>query len=143
MPIGYLVTTGLMATFVFLAVSRHRPRRSSPFRLSYFFGFLINWPFVAFGVLVASTALAIVQVGVGSPGFWLGLGLAVLATAGLGALGGRALGTGPAVERALSQGPGVGWRDSVDAELAARLCRRPSLVRIVFAPVFWRHAVER
>ena len=143
MPIGYLVSTGLMATFVLLAVSRHRPRRSSPVRLSYFFGFLINWPFVAFGLLVASTALAIVQSGVGSPVFWMGFGLAVLASAGLLVLGRRALETGAAVERGLSEGLGAGWRDGVDAELAARLRSRPSLARILFAPIFFRRHVER
>jgi acetyl esterase/lipase len=143
MPIGYLVSTGLMATFVLLAVSRHRPSRSSPIRLSYLFGFLINWPVVAFGLLVASTALAIVQSGVGSPVFWLGLGLAVLASAGLVVLRLRARGTGPAVERALSEGLGAGWRDDVDAGLAARLRRRQSLTRILLAPIVWRHAVER
>jgi acetyl esterase/lipase len=143
MPIGYLVSTGLMATFVLLAVSRHRPRRSSPVRLSYFFGFLINWPFVAFGLLVASTALAIAQSGVGSPVFWMGLGFALLASAGLVILGRRALETGAAVEGALSEGLGAGWREGVDAELAARVRRRPSLTRILFAPIFQRHAVER
>jgi acetyl esterase/lipase len=144
MPIGYLVSTGLMATFVLLAVSRHRPRQSSPFRMSYYFGFLISWPFVALAVLVASTALAIAQSGVGSPVFWIGLGLAVLASAGLVVLDRRARGTGPAVERALNEGLGAGWRDCVDAELAARLHRRPSLGRILFAPIsFRRHAVER
>src|SRR5262245_41578971 len=139
MPIGYLLSTALMATFVLLAVSRHRPRRSSPFRLSFFFGFLINWPLVAFGVLVASTALAIFQSGVGSPVFWIGLGLAVLASAGLGVLGRRALGTGPAIERALNEDLGAGWHGGVNAEFAARLRRPPSLARTLFAPISWRH----
>src|SRR5262245_3296642 len=143
MPIGYLITTGLLATCVLLAVSRHRPRRSSPFRLSFLFGWVINWPLVAIAVLVASTGLAIAENGVGSPVFWIGLGLAILASAGLVVLGRRALGTGPTVERALSEGLGARWRDGVDAELAHRLRRRPSLVRILFAPVFWRHAVAR
>jgi len=44
-------------------------------------------------------------------------------------------GTGPALERALDEGLGAGWRDSVDAELAARLRRRPSLARILLAPI--------
>src|SRR5215510_13408283 len=87
MPIGYLLTTGLMATFVMLAISRHRPRRSSPFRLSYVFGFLFNWPLVAFALLAASTALAIAQSGTGSAVFWIGLGFASLASAGLVVLG--------------------------------------------------------
>src|SRR5262245_31372085 len=143
MPVGYLISMGLMATFVGLAVSRHRPRRSSPFRLSYFFGFLINWPFVAFVVVVASTVLAIAQNGVGSPVFWLGLGLALLASVGLMVLRLRARGTGPAVEQALSEGLGDGWRDVVGAERASRLRSRPSLGRILLAPVFWRDGVER
>jgi acetyl esterase/lipase len=143
-PIGYLLSNGLMATVVLLAVARHRPRRSSPVRLSFLFGFLINWPVLAFALLVASTALAIAQSGVGSPVFWIGLGLAVLASAGLVILDRRTLGTGPAVERALSEGLGPGWRDGVDADLAARLRRRPSLARTLFAPIsLRRHAVER
>jgi acetyl esterase/lipase len=56
----------------------------------------------------------------------------------------RAQGTSPALERALDEGLGAGWRDGVDANLAARLGRRPSLARILFAPVsFRRHGVER
>ena len=112
MPIGYLISTGLLAIVALLAVARHRPRRSSPFRLSYALGFLLNWPLATFLLLVASTALAIVQNGVGSPVFWIGLGFAVLASGGLVVLRGRALGTGPALERALDEGLGAEWRDS-------------------------------
>jgi acetyl esterase/lipase len=144
MPIGYLVTTALMAAVALSAVSRHRPRRSSPLRLSYVFGLVLNWPLVAFVLLVASTALAVAQSGVGSPVFWIGLGFAVLASAGLVVLRQRAQGTGPALERALEEGLGAGWRDGVDAGLAARLGRRPSLARILFAPIsFRRRGVER
>lgn len=135
MPIGYLVSTGLTATFVLAAVVRHCPRRSSPFRLSYFFGFLFNWPVLAFLLLVASTMLAVAQSGVGSLVFWLGFGFAILASAGLLVLRQRQLGTGPTVERALDEGLGSGWRDDVDAELAARLRRRPS-----FASLFLRRS---
>jgi acetyl esterase/lipase len=144
MPIGYLVSTGIMATFVLLAVARHHPRRSSPFRLSSLFGFLINWPFVAFVVLVASTALAIAQSGTDSPVFWIGLGFAVLAAMGLPVLARRALGTGAAVEHSLSEGLGADWRHGIDAALAARLRRRRSLPRILLGPFFLRrHGVER
>ena len=135
MPIGYLVSTGLTATFVLAAVVRHCPRRSSPFRLSYFFGFLFNWPLVTFLLLVASTMLAVAQSGVDSLGFWVGIGFAVVASAGLLVLRRRALGTGPALERALDEGLGADWRDDVDAELAARLRRRPSFARILLAPI--------
>ncbi len=79
MPIGYLVSTGIMAMVVLSAVSRHGPSRSSPFRLSFLFGWVINRPLAAFVVLLASTALAIAQNGVDSPVFWTGLAFAVLA----------------------------------------------------------------
>jgi acetyl esterase/lipase len=144
MPIGYLVSAGLVAAAVLAAVTGHRPRRSSPFRVSYLFGFLLNWPFAVLLGLGASTALAIVQNGVRSPVFWIAFGFAALASAGLVILGRRGVGTGPAIEHALDVGLGAGWRDRVDPELAARLRRRPSLVRILLAPVsFRRHGVER
>ena len=144
MPIGYLITTALMATFTLAAASRHRPRESSPFRLSYFFGFLFNWPLLALFLLVVSTALAIVQSGVSSPVFWIGLGCAVLASAGLLVLRRRAQGTGRAVERAFDAGLGAAWRDRVDAEPASGLQRRPSLARPLIPPTPFPHrGVER
>jgi acetyl esterase/lipase len=143
MPIGYLVTTALMAAVALPAAARHRPRQSSPFRLSGVFGLVLNWPLVAFALLVASTALAVAQSGVRSPVFWIGLGFAVLASAVLAVLRQRALGTSPALERALDEGLGASGRDGVDADLAARLGRRPSLTRILFAPISRRHGVER
>jgi len=107
------------------------------------FGFLLNWPLAVFLLLAASTALAVAQNGVGSPVFWIGLGLAVLATAGLAALYRRARATGPALERALDEGLGADWRDGVDAGLAARLRRRPSLARVLLAPISFRGRIER
>jgi hypothetical protein len=118
-PIGYLVNTGIIAVVALSAVSRHRPSRSSPFGLRGIFGVLLNWPLAVFLLLAASTALAIAQNGVGSPVFGIGLGFAVLATAGLVVLARRARATGPALERALDEGLGAGWRDGVEAGLAA------------------------
>src|SRR5262245_183034 len=143
MPFGYLITTGLIAAVTVSAVARRRPRRSSPFRLSYLVGFLLNWPVAVFLLLVASTALAIIQNGVGSPVFWLGLAFGIVASAGLAVLRGRARETGPALERALDEGLGADWRDRVDAGLAARLRRRPSLLRVLLAPIPFRRHVER
>jgi acetyl esterase/lipase len=142
-PIGYLVTTGIIAVVTLSAVSRHRPSRSSPFGLRGMFGVLLNWPLAVFLLLAASTALAVAQNGVGSAVFWIGLGFAVLTTAGLFVLRRHARGTGPALERALDEGLGAGWRDGVDADLAARLHRRPSLARVLFAPISFRRQVER
>ncbi|HEY7421059.1 MAG TPA: alpha/beta hydrolase [Gaiellaceae bacterium] len=144
MPIGYLITTGLVAGVALAAVKRHRPGRSSPFRLSGGVGVLLNWPLAVFVALVGSTALAIDQNGVGSPVFWIGLGFTLIASGGLVVLRGRAQGTGPALERALDEGLGADWRADVDAGLAARLGRRPSLARVLLAPVSARRRrVER
>jgi acetyl esterase/lipase len=144
MPVGYLVTTGAMAAVALSDVLGHRPRRSSPFRLSFVFGLWLNWPLIAFLLLVASTALAIDQSGLDSPGLWIGLGLAVVASAALVVLRRRAQDTGPALERALDEGLGADWRDGADAELAARLRRRPSLAHILLAPLSpRRRGVER
>jgi acetyl esterase/lipase len=134
MPIGYLVTTGLTAAVAVSAVARHRPRRSRPFRLSYLVGIWLNWPLLTFLLLVASTALAIDQNGIDSPWVWIGVGLAVVASAGLAVLRQRSRGTGEAVERAFDEGLGADWRDGVDTELVARLRRRPPLARVLLAP---------
>ncbi len=143
MPIGYLISTGLLAGVSLSSVARHRPRRSSPFRPSYALGLLLNWPLATSLLLIASTALAIDQSGVGSPVFWIGFGFAVLASGGLVVLRGRARRTGPTLERALDEGLGPGWR-AENVEVAARLRRRPSLARIVLAPVSSRRlGVER
>ena len=126
------------------AVLQHRPRRSSQFHLHYVFGLWLDWPLLTFLVLVASTALAIDQSGVDSPWLWIGLRFAVIASAGLVVLRRVAQGTGPALERALDEGLGADWRGGVNAELAARLRRRPSLARILLAPLFSRRrGVER
>jgi acetyl esterase/lipase len=124
-----------MAIAALSAVLGRQPRRSSPFRLTYVFGLWLNWPLVAFLGLIASTALAIDQSGVDSPVFWLGLGLAAVASAALVILRREAQRTGPVLERALDEGLGSEWRHDVGAELAARLRRRPSLARILLAPV--------
>jgi acetyl esterase/lipase len=143
MPIGYLIIAGGVAATAWAAVLRLRPRRSSPFRLSYVFGLWLNWPLVAFVVLVASTALAVDQTGPGSPWLWVGLGLAVVASTALEALRRLAHGTGPVLMRALDDGLGADWRDSADAELVARLGRRPSLARVLLAPVSSRRSGVR
>src|SRR5689334_6962913 len=135
MPIGYLITTFGVAAAAATAVLRRRPRRASPFRLSYVFGLWLNWPLVALALLAASTALAIAQSGAESPGLWIGLGLALVASAEIVILGRRARQTGPVLERALDEGLGADWRDGVGAKLAARLRRRPSLLHIVVAPI--------
>jgi hypothetical protein len=51
MPFGYLITTAPMAVLVLFAVAPRRPRQSSPVRLSFWLGFMVNeLPFLAFYV---------------------------------------------------------------------------------------------
>jgi acetyl esterase/lipase len=135
MPIGYVVTVTLMAWCVLFAVAPPRPRRSSPSNLSFRFGYLPNeLPFVACYWLLASTLLAAGQGDLRSPGGWAAFGLAVLTTVGLVVIARRGLRAGPAVQRALAEGLGAGWRTSIDAGMAAGLRRRLRWARILCWP---------
>jgi acetyl esterase/lipase len=145
MPIGYLVTVAFVAWCTLFALAPPRPRRSSLSNNSYWFGFLLNeLPFVAFYWLLASTLLAFGQGDLGSPGGWVAFGVAVLTTVGLVVVAWRGLRAGPAVDHALGEGLGPGWRAAIDAAMAARLRRRLPYGRILFAPFpLRRHDVER
>jgi acetyl esterase/lipase len=135
MPVGYLVSTLIVTTYVVLALAPLHPRRSSPFRVSFMLGFVVNEvPALAFGLLVASTSFAFAEYSVGSPVLWIGVGFAVLASVGLGVIVRRSLRSGPAIERALDEGLGSGWRDRIDLRLPAGLGRPPSIARSLFAP---------
>jgi acetyl esterase/lipase len=137
MPFGYLVTTTLAAVCTAFALAPPRPRRSSSSNRSFWVGYLVSeLPFVVFYWLLASTALAVGQGDLGTPVGSLGLGVAALATAGLAVVAWRGSRARPAVERALA--------DAIDAETAARVRRRPPLLRILFAPFsVRRRGVER
>ena len=134
MPFGYLVTTGVMLAYVLFAVAPPRPRRWSRWRVSFWLGYLVNeLPFLAFLVLAASTALAIAQGDIATPVGWIGLGLAIVATAGLVVIVRRALRTGEVVDRALT-----------DAGLPPRLPRRLPWLRILLWPFAFPHpGIER
>jgi acetyl esterase/lipase len=133
-PFGYLIGTGVMATYVVFALAPPKPRHTSPVRVSFWLGYLVNeLPFLGFYILVASTALAVGQSDIATPVGWIGLGLAILATAGLVVIVRRALPTGVAVDKAL-----------VDAGLPPRSPRRLPIARILFWPFVFPHpGVER
>jgi acetyl esterase/lipase len=135
MPIGYLITTSLVACGVLGALAP--PRR--PFILgvlSFVAGFALNeLPFIAAAWLVASTLLALDQTGLGSPVGVAAAVVAVLAMAGLVLIVRRALATGPALERALTDALGAGWRRGVGD---ARSGRRVISGRVLFAPLWMR-----
>src|SRR5262245_12112023 len=121
---GYLIAVAFVGWCTLLALMPWRPGGTLG-RVSWFFGFMLNeLPVVAFAWLVASTLLAIDQVDLTSLIGLAALGLAVLATAGLAVIVWRALRTRPAVEQAMEDGLGVGWRTRVDVGTAARLRTR-------------------
>jgi hypothetical protein len=64
---------------------------------------------------------------------WVAFGLAVLATVGLVIVALRGLRAGPAIEDAMREGLGAGWRASLDVGLAAGLRRHLPLVSIYVA----------
>ena len=139
MPIGYLVTTALAALCTVFALAPPRPRQSSRSNRSYWLGFLVNeLPFVVFYWLLASTLLAFVQGDLNSSVGWVAFGVAVLTMLGLALIAWRGLQAGPALDRALSEGLGPGWRKAVDPGLTARLRGRLPLGSILFAPFFMR-----
>jgi hypothetical protein len=134
-PIGYLVAVTVVAWCTLFALAPPRPRQSSPSNLSFRLGYLLNeLPFVGFYWLLASTLLAFGQGDIDSPGGWVAFGMAVLATVGLVVVVWRGLRAGSAVEHALREGLGAGWRTTIDAGMAARLRRRLPFARILFWP---------
>jgi acetyl esterase/lipase len=67
-----------------------------------------------------------------------------MTTVGLVAVAWRGSRAGPAVDHAVREGLGAGWRTAIDAGMAARLRRRLPWARILFAPLpVARHDVER
>jgi hypothetical protein len=147
MPIGLLVavTLAALATLFALAPLR-RPWPLSV--MSYFLGLVHNeLPFVAFYMqawLLASTLSTFSEGDIDSPGDGAAVGLAVLTTVGIVVVAWRGLQAGPAVDYALSEGLGAGWRTAIDASMAARLRRHLPWVRILFRPFFVRRRdVER
>jgi acetyl esterase/lipase len=141
MPIGYLVGVLVVALPTLFALV---PQRSVP-NLSFRLGLLINEvPIVGFYWLVIDTALAFVQGDINTAGGWAAVGLAAVTAAGLAVLAWRGLQARPALEQAMAEALGAGWRTAIDPGLAARLRRRLPLGRILLLPLSRRRRdVER
>ncbi len=134
MPIGYLVTVALVASGTLSALAPPRRPRALV-RMSWLSSAVINeLPFVALVLLLAATGLAIGEGDVDSPGGWVLVGVAVLTMLGLLVVARRGLRAVPALDDALSEGLGPGWRAAIDAEMAAGLRRRLPLARILLWP---------
>jgi acetyl esterase/lipase len=140
-PVGYLLSVGLVALPTLFALV---PQRSLP-DLSFRLGLLLNEvPIVGFYWLLVSTALASAQGDINAAGGWATAGLAALTTAGLAIIAWRGLQARPALAQATDEALGAGWRTAIDPELAARLRRRLPLARILLLPLSRRRRdVER
>jgi acetyl esterase/lipase len=143
-PFGYLVGVILVALGTLFAVVPLR-RPGAVGGMSFFLGPFVNeLPFVAFDLLLVSTLLAVSEDDLATPGGWVAFGLAILATAGLAVVVRRGLGAGRAVDRALAEGLGSGWRSDLDQDPGASVGRHLPLARILLGPFFVRRRdVER
>jgi acetyl esterase/lipase len=142
MPVGYLVSVVLIAVPTLFALAPQRALPNVSFRL----GLLINEvPIIGLYWLVIGTTPAILQGDIDSPGGRAILGLAVLTMAGLAVIAWRGLRARPALEQAMAEALGAGWRSAIDPELAARLRRRLPLARILLLPLsrHRRRGIER
>lgn len=119
------------------ALKPPHPKHSSPSNLSYWLGFLVNeLPFIALFYLFASTVLAFVQDDIGSLVSWAIVVLAVITSGAILVIAWRGLKAGPVINRALKDGLGDKWRDTIDTEMASKTDSRLPLGRILIVP-FW------
>jgi acetyl esterase/lipase len=144
MPIGYLITVALMALAMLLALvplERPAPLRTASWTL----GSIVNEsPFVAFYWILAATLLALAQGDLTTPVGWVAVAIAGVTFLGTPVLVRRSLDARPAVEAALAEGLGPGWRGALDPALTAQFRTRLPWVRILLAPLpFLHRGVER
>ncbi|MCP2338623.1 alpha/beta hydrolase [Actinomadura rupiterrae] len=139
MPVGYVIPVAIVAVGALSALAPVRRPRALQM-VTYHFGLVVNEiPFTAFFYLLfLPTVLAFSEGDIDSVGGWLAVAFAVLTAAGLVLIGRRGLGDRARIERAMDEGLGAGWRDTLDADLAKGLRRRPSLARVMFVPFFRR-----
>jgi acetyl esterase/lipase len=131
-PVGYLVTVALVALGTLFALVPLRSVGNLSFRM----GLLLNEvPIVGFYWLLIWTCQAFVQGDIDAAGGWAAVGSAALTTAGLAVVAWRGLQARPALEQAMAQALGAGWRTAIDPGLAARLRRRLPLARILLLPL--------
>lgn len=123
MPVGYLVSVIVVAVSTLFALVAQRSLPNLSFRL----GLLLNEvPMIGFYWLLIWTSLAFAQGDIDSPGGWATVGLAALTAAGLAVIARRELQARPALEQAMAEALGAGWRTAIDPGLATRLRPRAS-----------------
>lgn len=137
-PIGYLIPSLLVLLSVYFVVAPSSWPK--PFKFWWVIAAVVNeLPFFAALFLVASTALAISEGDIYSPGGWIAFGFNVSAGIGLIVLFYLSLQTAPAIRRALTEGLGGDWRDRLDRKLAKSLDKNFS-VKALLGPFFIRSA---
>jgi acetyl esterase/lipase len=144
MPIGYVISVTVVAVGMILSL-KPLGRSGRIGTISFFFSAAVNEsPFLGFYWVLAVTLLAFAQGDLDTPVAWAALALAAASFIATPALVRRSLRAGPALEHALVEGLGEGWRSAIDSKLVARLRRRLPWVRILLGPLpFFHPAVER
>lgn len=139
MPVGYLLSVGLVAWCTAFALRPPRPRTSSPSNLAYWFGFVVNeLPFLALLWLLLATVQAYASGDLATPVGWAGLATAAVTALGLVVVAWRGLRARRAVGAALDGGLGPDWRERIEPTHRVRLGKRRSLPRILLLPVVTR-----
>ncbi|MCX5208392.1 alpha/beta hydrolase [Kitasatospora sp. NBC_00240] len=134
MPVGYLWTVVFIATgtlFALAPVRRPRLLADLSFRLGLVIGEL---PFVALAWLLLWTAVAIAQGDIDTLAGRAVVALAAVTAAWLAVVVRRGLRGRAAVDRALAEGLGTGWREAIAQDRAAGLRHRRPLARILLRP---------
>ncbi len=135
MPIGYLITMGLVAAGMLLALAPLR-RSGGLGTLSWFLSAVVNEsPFVGLWWALAATLLAITQGALDAPAAWAAVGLGCVSFAAAPVLVTRSLRTRAAVDGALDEGLGRGWRAAIEPAPARHGRRRLPWGRILLAPL--------
>ncbi|MFF4651291.1 alpha/beta hydrolase [Streptomyces sp. NPDC001380] len=137
MPIGYLATVGVVVVGTLLALAPlRRPRPLGT--LSWFLSAVVNEsPFAGLSWVLAATLLACTQGDFHGPAVLAAAGAVCTVVAATPVLARRALRAGAAVDRALDEGLGPGFRaagGTGDGSPAGRVRRLP-WVRILLAPL--------
>lgn len=120
MPLGYLVSTGILAWCTFFGVVA--PRRPRPLAtLSFWSGMVINEvPLLGILAALASTTLAAAEGDLASPASKVIAAVALATVPVLAVSAWHGLHADQVVGRALDQGLGAGWRDRVHEPLRRR-----------------------
>lgn len=117
-PIGYLIPVVLLAWCTYYVVApRSWPR--FPRSLGVYFIVVNELPFFALLWLAGATWLTWSQGDLYSPVGWSAFGLSILTALGLVVVIYWGLQTAPAINSALDEGLGKGWRVAIDPQLAA------------------------